>query len=147
MPYDLTEEQRQMYRETSRRSQQRKIELLQLAAETMGNNAMHEPRLNPEVLMPQVQPHGLVALSLFSGGGGLDLGFERSGYSHAGSYELLEIGAQTLATNRPDWRVFGGEARLFACGGRLRDGRIGCGRQGRERGEREQRETACASNE
>jgi DNA (cytosine-5)-methyltransferase 1 len=110
MPYDLTEEQRQIYRETSRRSQQRKVELLQRAADTVGNNAMHEPRLNPEELMPQVQPHGLVALSLFSGGGGLDLGFERSGYGHAGSYELLEIGARTLAANRPDWNVFGGDA-------------------------------------
>lgn len=109
MPYDLTEEQRQTYRETSIRAQQRKIEFLQ-KAEVLGNNAMHEPRLNPEVLMPQVEPHGLVALSLFSGGGGLDLGFERAGYDHAGSYEVLDICAQTLEANRPHWHVFGGDA-------------------------------------
>lgn len=109
MPYDLTEEQRQIYRETSIRSQQRKIELLQRAA-GLGNNAMHAPRLNPETLMPQVPPHGMVTLSLFSGGGGLDLGFERAGFDHAGSYEVLDICAKTLEANRPDWYVFGGDA-------------------------------------
>lgn len=109
MPYDLTEEQRQIYRQTSIRSQQRKIELLQRAAAT-GNNALHDPRLDPDTLMPLIQPHGMVALSLFSGGGGLDLGFERSGFNHAGSYEVLEICAKTLEANRPDWHVFGGDA-------------------------------------
>lgn len=111
MPYDLTDEQRQIYRETSRRSQQRKIELLTRAAElARQDNDVHEPRLNPEELMPELQNNGFSALSLFSGGGGLDLGFERSGFSHVASYELLEIGAETLSANRPDWKVFGGSA-------------------------------------
>ncbi|OIJ40817.1 DNA cytosine methyltransferase [Massilia timonae] len=111
MPYDLTDEQRQVYRETSRRSQQRKIELLQRAIDNLHEDeGMHEPRLNPETLMPQAETNGLAALSLFSGGGGLDLGFERGGFTHVASYELLEIGAKTLSSNRPTWEVFGGVA-------------------------------------
>jgi len=111
MPYDLTEEQRQVYRETSRRSQQRKIELLQHAIDNVHQNEVtYEPRLNPATLMPRLEDNELRALSLFSGGGGLDLGFERAGFRHVASYELLEIGAKTLSTNRPEWTVYGGDA-------------------------------------
>lgn len=107
MPYDLTDAQRQVYRETSIRSSQRKNALIQEAI-GCGNNAMFEPRLKPEMLMPQLVDNGLTALSLFSGGGGLDLGFERSGYGHAASYEVLDICAKTLLHNRPGWHIYGG---------------------------------------
>src|SRR5213594_2840993 len=44
------------------------------------------PRLNPDLLMPQVERTGFRALSLFSGGGGLDIGFVRAGFEHVASY-------------------------------------------------------------
>ena len=108
MPYELTEEQRQVYRETSIRSQLRKIELLQRHAETIVRRRLPTARLDPNTLMPAIIQHGLTALSLFSGGGGLDLGFDRGGFEHVASYEVLEICARTLKTNRPHWAVHGG---------------------------------------
>jgi DNA (cytosine-5)-methyltransferase 1 len=59
--------------------------------------------------MPEVRNNGLATLSLFSGGGGLDLGFERAGYTHAASVELLDVCGETLKTNRPDWQVLSGD--------------------------------------
>ncbi|MFI7490793.1 DNA cytosine methyltransferase [Micromonospora echinaurantiaca] len=52
---------------------------------------------------------GLRSISLFSGGGGLDIGFERAGYDHVASYEILEDAAATLVKARPDWQVYGGQ--------------------------------------
>ena len=60
--------------------------------------------------MPRRRRHGLRALSLFSGGGGLDLGFERAGFDHVASFDVLEICGATLRRSRPDWRVFRGSA-------------------------------------
>lgn len=51
---------------------------------------------------------GLRALSLFSGGGGLDLGFDRAGYEHVASYEILEPAAATLVKAKLEWTVLGG---------------------------------------
>ena len=42
-------------------------------------------------------------------GGGLDLGFERAGFSHVASWDVLEDSAVTLMRNRPDWVVHGGQ--------------------------------------
>lgn len=47
-------------------------------------------------------------LSLFSGGGGLDLGFDRAGFQHEGCYELIPICGQTLKSIRPSWNVYSG---------------------------------------
>ena len=108
MPYDLTEEQRNKYRETSIRSQKRKRSFLSQPnsrptyAEQLAN------RLDPNDLMPQVTPNGIRCLSLFSGGGGLDLGFERAGFSHTASFELLDVCGDTLRLNRPKWDVRSG---------------------------------------
>lgn len=106
MPYDLTEEQRDRYRETSVRSKLRKEALLRgyredlaQAARGIGN------RLDPNDLMPRLEPNGFTCLSLFSGGGGLDLGFERAGFDHAAAFELLDVCGETLRTNRPQWNV------------------------------------------
>ena len=60
--------------------------------------------------MPRRRRHGLRALSLFSGGGGLDLGFERAGFDHVASFDVLEICGATLRRSRPDWQVFRGSA-------------------------------------
>lgn len=81
------------------------------ASETMllaGTHPINTPNLRPMELMPQREGTGLRALSVFSGGGGLDLGFERAGYRHAASFEILTDAAATLKKARPDWDVHGG---------------------------------------
>jgi len=77
-----------------------------------GPEPLHEvnvPLLSPLELTAQLPPTGLRALSLFSGGGGLDLGFARAGYEHVASYEWLQDAANTLLKANPDWQVFGGQ--------------------------------------
>lgn len=104
--YDLTEEQRAEYRRISKEAR-----LAKLAAEQGLHTALHPintPRLDPNSLMPKLADQGLNCLSLFSGGGGLDLGFDRAGFRHLASYELIPICKQTLQENRPDWLVYGG---------------------------------------
>lgn len=46
-------------------------------------------------------------ISFFSGAGGLDLGFEASGYEHVGLVEHIELFCSTLRHNRPEWNVMG----------------------------------------
>lgn len=46
-------------------------------------------------------------VSFFSGAGGLDLGFEAAGFSHAALVEKVALFSSTLRHNRPDWKVFG----------------------------------------
>ena len=41
-------------------------------------------------------------------GGGLDLGFDRAGFEHVASYELIPICKETFSRNRPDWQVYAG---------------------------------------
>jgi DNA (cytosine-5)-methyltransferase 1 len=77
-----------------------------------GETPAHEintPLFNPLDLMPTRLPNGLAALSLFSGGGGLDLGFDRAGFEHMGSWEILEDAARTLRRARPTWNVHAGD--------------------------------------
>lgn len=108
MPYDLTEAQRDRYREISQRSQRRKVALtagILASAEAAGPAGS---RLDPNDLMPECDANGLTTLSLFAGGGGLDLGFERAGFSHLGSFEILDVCGETLRMNRPEWRVLAG---------------------------------------
>lgn len=109
MAYVLTEEQRDKYRETSRRSKARKEKFLKNHDPSIHTSALtFGDRLDPNDLMPQLTNNNFTALSLFSGGGGLDLGFERAGFSHQASYEWLDICGQTLLTNRPNWEVHSG---------------------------------------
>jgi DNA (cytosine-5)-methyltransferase 1 len=42
---------------------------------------------------------------LFSGGGGLDLGFEMAGFKHLYSSDIDEWSVKTLQFNRPDWDI------------------------------------------
>ncbi|WP_197740078.1 DNA cytosine methyltransferase [Vibrio taketomensis] len=58
--------------------------------------------------MPRLESNGLRSLSLFSGGGGLDLGFDLAGFEHVASYELIPICKDTLQRNRPEWNVYAG---------------------------------------
>jgi len=48
-------------------------------------------------------------LSLFSGGGGLDLGFDLAGFDHVASYDIIPVAGDTLRANRPAWSVFSGD--------------------------------------
>jgi DNA (cytosine-5)-methyltransferase 1 len=109
MPYDLTQEQRNRYRETSIRSQLRKRELLDGRPARRTEHAIDPARrLDPCDLMPQLDANGLTCLSLFAGGGGLDLGFERAGFGHRAAYEILDICGDTLRGNRPTWDIRAG---------------------------------------
>ncbi|MGF1645813.1 MAG: DNA cytosine methyltransferase [Kineosporiaceae bacterium] len=107
-PQDLTAERRAWFRDRAVRSRAAKA----AAARGDGPAPLHPvnvPRLDPLDLMPQAAATGLRSLSLFSGGGGLDLGFERAGYDHAASYEIIQAAADTLVKARPGWEVHGGE--------------------------------------
>jgi DNA (cytosine-5)-methyltransferase 1 len=109
MPYELTNEQRDRYRATSIRSQQRKQILLGGGSATTASEPALAGRLDPNDLMPQLDVNGLSCLSLFSGGGGLDLGFEKAGFDHCASFEILDICGETLRINRPTWEVHAGK--------------------------------------
>ncbi|MGW0483076.1 DNA cytosine methyltransferase [Nonomuraea sp. NPDC003214] len=107
-PRALTEEERERFRRLSEESRRAG----QMARSGKGPEPIHEintPALNPLDLMPAKSATGLRALSLFSGGGGLDLGFARAGYEHVAAYEILTEAAQTIQKNHPEWTVFGGE--------------------------------------
>jgi len=110
MAYELTNEQRDRYRATAIRSQLRKRELLRFHDEDAEADDLHRfgERLDVSDLMPMLAPNGLTSLSLFSGGGGLDLGFERAGFGHAASFEILDICGETLRANRPQWEIKSG---------------------------------------
>ncbi len=106
-PRDLTAAQRLAFREMATRSRQAKAQAM------LGNGPapLHEinkPKLRPLDLMPQLPDTGIRSLSLFSGGGGLDLGFAQAGHRHVASFEILTDAAATLVKARPDWTVFGG---------------------------------------
>lgn len=104
--YALTDKEREKYRKISRESRLAKLDAMKGL-----HDRVHEvniPVLAPETLMPQSERHDLTALSLFSGGGGLDLGIDRAGFQHTASYELIPICKETLLLNRPDWTVYGG---------------------------------------
>lgn len=106
-PRSLTEAERARFRSTAKRARRAK------AAAMRGDgpppiHPIYSPRLEPDVLMPQADPAGLRSLSLFSGGGGLDIGFARAGYEHVASFEILEDAAATLVKANPDWSVYGG---------------------------------------
>jgi len=107
MEYTLTEAQREEYRKTSNKS--RKAKLAAIAGKGPPPvHSINKPKFNPDALMPQLPSNGLKALSLFSGCGGLDLGFERAGFAHVASYDIFSICGQTISHNQPNWKVFSG---------------------------------------
>ncbi|MFE8645909.1 DNA cytosine methyltransferase [Sphingomonas sp. NCPPB 2930] len=56
---------------------------------------------------------GYTALGLFSGAGGLDLGFEQAGFIHTEANDILPYAVATLRRNRPDWHVVHGDVRSY----------------------------------
>ncbi len=104
--YHITDKKRAWYRKISHESR-----LSKLSAEKGLIDRIHEvnvPRFDPNLLMPQLECNGLTALSLFSGGGGLDLGFLKAGYKHTASYELIPICKGTLSANLNSKHVYCG---------------------------------------
>jgi DNA (cytosine-5)-methyltransferase 1 len=108
MVYELTQEQREKYRATSIRSQLRKQAFLREHKPTSVKSPITRERLDPRDLMPELDRNGLTCLSLFSGGGGLDVGFERAGFDHTACFELLDVCGETLRSNRPVWDIRSG---------------------------------------
>jgi DNA (cytosine-5)-methyltransferase 1 len=104
--WELTDEKREFFRQRSLRSRQAKLRAL--SGELAPSAPLHRPALDPARLMPALAPHLLPSLSLFSGGGGLDLGFERAGFRHVASFDTLEPAGATLRSNRPGWQVHSG---------------------------------------
>lgn len=104
--YNLTQAQRDKYRKISSESRLAKLDATKGLLERV--HEINTPALKPEKLMPQLERCNLRALSLFSGGGGLDLGFDKAGFKHVASYELIPICGETLKFNRPEWKIYGG---------------------------------------
>lgn len=52
-------------------------------------------------------------VSLFSGGGGLDLGFEEAGFSPVACVDNDSVACDTLRHNRPNWNVICSDIREF----------------------------------
>jgi DNA (cytosine-5)-methyltransferase 1 len=52
-------------------------------------------------------------LSLFTGAGGLDLGFEQEGFQHLEGVEINSWAVRTLALNRPHWEIHEGDVRDY----------------------------------
>lgn len=114
MPYDISKEKRDWYREISARSRQRKKAAIRGEFQC-DPSRINKPVLEPNKLMPQQRQQGLRAMSLFSGGGGLDLGFERAGFEHIASFDALDICGATLQRNRPQWMVYKNRERKPVC--------------------------------
>jgi len=105
--WNLTSEERARFRRTTLASQAAKARAMRGDC-TEPKHPIPTPRLIAENLMPIRPRNGLRSLSLFSGGGGLDIGFDRAGFDHIASYEMREDAATVLRTARPNWTVFGG---------------------------------------
>lgn len=107
-PRLLTDEQRALWRERSAASLRAKRAAA--AGESAPLHELNVPKLDPYELMPQREDLDLSTLSLFSGGGGLDLGFMRAGFTNQASYEILNDAALTLKAGKIDGQIFGGDA-------------------------------------
>ena len=109
MPYNISEDKRDWYREISARSRLRKKAAIN--GELQHDlSRINKPILKPKKLMPQRRQHSLRVLSLFSGGGGFDIGFERAGFGHVASFDIMDICGATLQRNRPQWNVLCGSS-------------------------------------
>ena len=105
---DISEEKREWFRQKSIASASRKRRLTSLKP---SEEPLRESRLDIEKLMPTLSPSSIDSISLFSGCGGLDIGFERAGFDHVLSVDILDICGETLKFNRPSWKVLSGEKK------------------------------------
>lgn len=102
---DISDKKREKYRETTLKSIEAK-KRAQMGEGPRSKVPVNIPKFNPADLMPQIESNELETLSLFSGGGGMDLGFDLGGFDHFASYEILDFAAETIEKNRPRWKVF-----------------------------------------
>jgi DNA (cytosine-5)-methyltransferase 1 len=103
--WDLSDEKREWFRQKSINSAARKKILTSIESVS---KSVRQPRLAPESLMPIMDRSEIDSVSLFSGCGGLDIGFERAGFNHLVSVDILSICGETLQANRPSWQVHSG---------------------------------------
>ena len=61
----------------------------------------------------QEKCNGYTYLGLFSGAGGLDLGFEKAGFIHTESSDILDYAVETMRLNRPEWNVLNCDVRDY----------------------------------
>jgi DNA (cytosine-5)-methyltransferase 1 len=105
--WDITEQERAVFRATTMAAQNAKR--LAVSGECLApKHPIYIPRFDPLTLMPLKPRQDLRALSLFSGGGGMDIGFDRAGFEHVANYEIMEGAGTVLRTAHPDWNVFSG---------------------------------------
>ena len=107
--WTLTDAEREKFRQTSLTSQAAKARAMRGECDKPKHPIL-TPRLDPCTLMPARRSNGLTALSLFSGGGGLDIGFDKAGYRHAASYDILPLVAHVLKAAWPERKIFAGDA-------------------------------------
>lgn len=103
--WSITDEKREWFRQNSIKSAARK-KVLTNSSEDF--ESLRTPKLLVNELMPLQSRCPIDSVSLFSGCGGLDIGFERAGYNHVISADILDICGDTLRANRPDWKVLSG---------------------------------------
>lgn len=73
---------------------------------TRDTEANHPRNRSPSALATVTHPQSaLRVLSVFSGAGGLDLGLEAAGFRNVGCVELNPVARETLALNRPQWKL------------------------------------------
>ena len=106
--WELDDEERERFRQISLASKEAKERATRGECEAP-KHPIPTPALDPGTLMPRLERNGLRSLSLFSGGGGLDIGFDRAGYEHVASYEILSFAGEVLKAAHPDWTVFSGD--------------------------------------
>jgi len=105
--WSLSDAERAVFRATTVAAQEAKRRALRGEC-SQPKHPINTPNLDPCSLMPQRRRNGLKALSLFSGGGGMDIGFDRAGFKHVASYEILNDAADVIRAARPKWKIFGG---------------------------------------
>lgn len=104
--WEISEQKREWFRKNSLKSASRKKHLAEVNLTSTISKRIY--RLKPELLMPQQQKCGINSISLFSGCGGLDIGFERAGFEHNYAIDILDICGETLKNNRPEWYISSG---------------------------------------
>lgn len=98
--WQITDEEREAFRQMSKRSSSAKAR----AMNGDGPEPVHDinvPRFDPDDLVPQQPANDLRSLSVFSGCGGLDLGFDRAGFTHVASFDHYAPAAESLLASRP----------------------------------------------
>ena len=63
----------------------------------------------------QIEKNAFTTIELFAGAGGLALGIEKAGFETLGLIEFDKDAAESLKTNRPNWRVIHDDIANISC--------------------------------